>query len=163
MPGLKDFPREDRPNSTVVFWTFRLMVGMGAAMVLLGLWSAVLRLRRRLYDQRLFLWSAVAMGPAGLVAILAGWVTTEMGRQPWVVYGVMRTKDAVSNHSVLALTGALTLFVVMYFAVFGTGVSYMIKLVGRGPDAGDGHAPAGARPSRPLSAAPDEIGAGGEG
>jgi cytochrome bd ubiquinol oxidase subunit I len=161
VPGLKDFPREDRPNSTVVFWTFRLMVGLGMAMLGLGLWSALLRLRQRLYDQRLFLWAALAMGPAGLVAILAGWVTTEMGRQPWVVYGVMRTRDAVSNHSVLALTGTLTLFVVMYFAVFGTGISYMIKLIGHGPESGEG-APgadggAGSRPARPLSAAPDDI------
>ena len=102
------FPRQDRPDSTVVFWTFRLMVGLGLLMLLLGLASAPwLRWRGRLYDQRLFLWFAVAMGPAGLVAILAGWVTTEMGRQPWVVYGVMRTKDAVSNHSALALTVTL--------------------------------------------------------
>jgi len=157
VPGLKDFARQDRPNSTVVFWSFRVMVGLGVLMVLLGLAAAALRLTRRLYDQRLFLWAALAMGPAGIVAILAGWITTEMGRQPWVVYGVMRTKDAVSNHSVLALTGTLTLFVVMYFAVFGTGVSYMIKLVARGPDEADHAMPAGARPARPLSAAPDDI------
>ena len=73
------------------------------------------------------------MGPAGLVAILAGWFTTEIGRQPWVVYGVMRTSDAVSNHSALALSTTLIVFIVMYFAVFGTGVSYMLKLVAKGP------------------------------
>ena len=157
VPGLKDFPRQDRPNSTVVFWTFRLMVGLGALMLLLGLSGGALRLFGRLYDQRLFLWSAVAMGPAGLAAILAGWVTTEMGRQPWVVYGVMRTSDAVSNHSVMAVSGTLGLFVVMYFAVFGTGVFYLIKLVTRGPDQADLAAPPGARSARPLSAAPDSI------
>jgi len=160
VPGLKDFPRQDRPNSTVVFWSFRLMVGLGLAMALLGLWSAVLRLTRRLYDQRLFLWAALAMGPAGLVAILAGWITTEMGRQPWVVYGVMRTKDAVSIHSLAAVGGTLGLFVVMYFAVFGTGVAYMIKLVARGPEPGDAAAPASARPARPMSAAPHLDGEG---
>jgi cytochrome d ubiquinol oxidase subunit I len=161
VPGLKDFPRADRPNSTLVFWTFRLMVGLGMAMVLLGLTSGVLRLRGRLYDQRLFLWAALAMGPAGLVAILAGWVTTEAGRQPWVVYGLMRTQDAVSNHSVMALTTTLGLFVVMYFAVFGTGVSYLVKLAGRGPEGGEGSPGAddsvGHRPARPLSAAPDDV------
>jgi cytochrome bd ubiquinol oxidase subunit I len=157
VPGLKDFPRQDRPNSTVVFWTFRLMVGLGGLMALLGLLSALLRLRGRLYDQRLFLRFALAMGPAGLIALLAGWVTTEMGRQPWVVYGVMRTKDAVSNHSLAAVAGALGVFVVVYFAVFGTGISYMIKLVARGPDEAGATPPSDGRPSRPLSAAPDDI------
>jgi cytochrome d ubiquinol oxidase subunit I len=157
VPGLKDFPRQDRPNSTAVFWSFRLMVGLGLLMVLLGLGGAVLRLIGRLYDLRLFLRFALAMGPAGLVALLAGWVTTEMGRQPWVVYGLMRTRDAVSNHSAGAVAGALILFVVMYFAVFGSGVSYMLKLVAQGPDEGEGAMPVHGRPARPLSAAPDDI------
>lgn len=157
VPGLKDFPRRDRPNSTVLFWSFRVMVGLGVLMALLGLTSLALRLARRLFDLRPFLWAALLMGPAGLVAILAGWITTEMGRQPWVVYGVMRTSDAVSNHSAVALTGTLTLFVVMYFAAFGTGVSYIVKLVARGPDEADHAAPSGARPARPLSAAPDHL------
>ncbi|PJN92733.1 cytochrome ubiquinol oxidase subunit I, partial [Amaricoccus sp. HAR-UPW-R2A-40] len=83
---------------------------------------------------RLFLRAAVAMGPAGILAILAGWFTTEIGRQPWVVYNVMRTADAVSGHSALTMSVTLGAFVVMYFAVFGVGVSYMLKLVARGPD-----------------------------
>jgi cytochrome d ubiquinol oxidase subunit I len=74
------------------------------------------------------------MGPAGLIAILAGWLTTEIGRQPWVIYGVMRTRDAVSNHSALALSTTLILFVVMYCVVFSTGISYILKLVARGPE-----------------------------
>jgi cytochrome d ubiquinol oxidase subunit I len=159
IPGLKDFAPEDRPDSTVVFWTFRLMVGLAFLMVLLGLWGAWTRLRGMLYTCRPLLWFSVLMGPAGLIAILAGWITTEMGRQPWVVYGVMRTRDAVSNHSVLALSASLSLFIVVYVAVFGTGVSYLLKLVAAGPDA---HAAAEAdhlnrKPSRPLSAAPDDI------
>jgi cytochrome bd ubiquinol oxidase subunit I len=163
VPNLKQFAPEDRPDSTVVFWTFRLMVGLAFLMVLLGLWGAWERRGRRLYTARLFLRFAVAMGPAGIVAILAGWITTEMGRQPWVVYGVMRTKDAVSNHSVLALSSSLAIFVVIYLAVFGTGVSYMLKLVARGPQPvaslGDGQHERGQslRPARPLSAAPDDI------
>jgi cytochrome d ubiquinol oxidase subunit I len=167
IPGLKEFAPEDRPNSTVVFWTFRIMVGLGFLMLLLGLWGAWERWRRRLFQSRLFLRFAVLMGPAGLVAILAGWLTTEIGRQPWVVYGVMRTRDAVSNHSTLTLTTSLAVFVVMYVAVFGTGASYMLKLVARGPELvakGPGHegtpddaqAPDG-RPARPLSAVPDKF------
>lgn len=166
IPGLKEFPPDDRPDSTVIFWTFRLMVGLGMLMLLLGLSSAWLRLRGRLFQSPLFLRFAVLMGPAGLVAILAGWITTEMGRQPWVVYGVMRTRDAVSNHSALELTTTLIVFVVMYFAVFGTGITYMLKLIGKGPLDDTPHEPGGdalygtplnRRPSRPLSAAPDGI------
>ena len=97
---MKDFAPEDRPDSTVVFWTFRLMVGLAFLMVLLGLWGASARARPALSTATIFLRFALIMGPAGLIAILAGWMTTEIGRQPWVVYGVMRTKDAVSNHSV---------------------------------------------------------------
>jgi len=166
IPGLKEFAPEDRPNSTVVFWTFRVMVGLGTLMLLLGVWSAWLRWRSRLYQSRLFLRFAVAMGPAGLIAILAGWYTTEIGRQPWVVYGVMRTKDAVSSHPASALTTTLIVFVVMYLAVFGTGVSYMLKLAAKGPaelgpsNGGHGRSegtPLNQRPSRPLSAASDAV------
>ncbi|MDQ0391310.1 cytochrome ubiquinol oxidase subunit I [Labrys monachus] len=160
--GLSDFPPADRPNSTVLFWTFRIMVGLGFLMLLLGLWGGWLRWRGNLYGSPLFLRFATLMGPAGLIAILAGWLTTEIGRQPWVVYGLMRTEHAVSNHSALALSSTLTLFVVMYCAVFGTGISYMLKLVAKGPEEGpDGGSAAGpgqaARPARPLSAAPDDI------
>jgi cytochrome d ubiquinol oxidase subunit I len=157
IPGLKSFAPEDRPNSTVVFWTFRIMVGLGMLMLLLGLWAGLARLRRRLYTSKLFLGFAVLMGPAGLIAILAGWLTTEIGRQPWVVYGVMRTSDAVSNHSLLELSATLTIFVVTYIAVFGTGISYMIKLIVRGPEQSPGWTEEGPhrRPARPLSAAPD--------
>jgi cytochrome bd ubiquinol oxidase subunit I len=164
IPALKEFAPDDRPNSTVVFWTFRVMAGLGALMLLLGLWGAWTRWRSQLYKSKPLLRFAVLMGPSGLVAILAGWLTTEIGRQPWVVYGVMRTKDAVSNHSALALTTTLAVFVVMYFAVFGTGISYMMKLIARGPEElGSNGAPTGAEgahrrtPARPLSAAPDDV------
>jgi cytochrome d ubiquinol oxidase subunit I len=163
IPGLKQFAPEDRPNSAVLFWTFRLMVGMGMLMLLLGFWGLWLRWRRRLYSSRLFLRFATLMGPTGLVAILAGWLTTEIGRQPWVVYGVLRTSDAVSNHSAMAVSTSLLLFVVMYCAVFGTGISYMVKLVAKGPQESgiEEHPPHDGRdrlrPARPLSAAPDDI------
>jgi cytochrome d ubiquinol oxidase subunit I len=163
IPGLKQFAPEDRPNSTIVFWTFRVMAGLGMLMLLLGLAGLWLRWRGRLYGSRLFLRFAMVMGPAGLIAILAGWLTTEIGRQPWVVYGVMRTTDAVSNHSALMLSTTLLVFIVMYFGIFGTGISYMIKLIAKGPsESGDGgHPPHDTgqvlRPARPLSAAPDDI------
>jgi len=165
VPGLKDFAPDDRPDSTVVFWTFRIMVGLGMLMLLLALSAAVARWRGRLYDSRLLLRFVVLMGPAGLVAILAGWLTTEMGRQPWVVYGVMRTQDAVSNHSALALSATLALFIVMYCAVFGTGIGYVIKLIAKGPDdrgiAGEEQASV-MRSARPLSTEPNAIGPAAE-
>jgi cytochrome bd ubiquinol oxidase subunit I len=163
IPGLKEFLPEDRPNSTIVFWSFRAMVGLGMLMLLLGVWGLWRRWRKRLFEASWFLRFAVMMGPSGLIAILAGWYTAEIGRQPWIVYGVMRTKDAVSNHSALALSTTLIVFIVMYTAVFGTGVSYMLKLAAKGPqqhDDGDrNHHQDGQsqRPSRPLSAAPDDI------
>jgi len=138
------------------------MVGLGLLMLLLGVWSLWLRRRRNLYASRLFLHFATWMGPAGLIAILAGWFTTEIGRQPWVVYGVMRTKDAVSNHSVMAMSVTLAAFIAVYFIVFGIGVSYILKLVGKGPDDSepqpmDDDRHGARRPARPLSAVPDKL------
>jgi len=159
--GLKDFAPEDRPDSTIVFWTFRVMVGLGFLMVLLGFWSLWVRWHKVLFESRNFLRFALIMGPAGLIAILAGWMTTEIGRQPWVVYGVMRTSDAVSNHSALELSVTLILFIVLYTAVFGTGIHYLLKLVAKGPGPLDGHfpepSPETGRPARPLSAVPDRL------
>ena len=91
------------------------------------------------------------MGPSGLIAILAGWVTTEVGRQPWVVYGVQRTAEAVSAHGDLHMSVSLLTFIVVYSAVFGVGYSYMLRLIRKGPQAVQ-PATTGT-PARPLSAA----------
>ncbi|HAT8881728.1 cytochrome ubiquinol oxidase subunit I [Legionella pneumophila] len=161
IPALKDFPPEDRPNSTIVFWTFRVMVGLGLLMLGLGFIGFYLRVKNKLYQSKLFLRFALLMGPSGVIAILAGWYTTEIGRQPWVVYGLMRTKDAVSNHTALSLSISLITFIVVYVSVFGSGISYLLRLIVKGPkidgedvepDVMNQH-----RPARPLSAAPDSI------
>lgn len=162
IPGLKEFPPEDRPNAAIIFWTFRVMAGLGMLMVLLGLGSAWQRWRDRIYESRALARFALVMGPAGLVAMLAGWYTTEIGRQPWVVYGLMRTKDAVSNHSTLTLSVTLVVLMVMYAGVFGTGIVYMLKLVNRGFADGAGTPPPGGhslnqRPARPLSAVTESL------
>ncbi|MGO4326550.1 cytochrome ubiquinol oxidase subunit I [Cupriavidus sp. 2TAF22] len=133
--GLKDFPKEDRPNSAVLFWTFRVMAGLGVLMIAFGVLGLLLRRKAALYRTRLFLRLAVVMGPTGLIALLAGWLTTEIGRQPWVVYGLLRTHDAVSRHELGPVAMSLALFVVVYFLVFGVGVGYMLKLVKKGPAA----------------------------
>jgi cytochrome bd ubiquinol oxidase subunit I len=141
IPALKDFPRADRPNSTIVFWTFRVMVGLGSLMILLALIGLWLRRGGRLYRSRAFLRFALLMAPSGLVAILAGWFTTEIGRQPWIVYGLMRTADAVSPVSAQQLGISLVLFVVVYFVVFGAGTVYLLKLIAKGPQADEGLLP----------------------
>jgi cytochrome d ubiquinol oxidase subunit I len=162
IPTLKDFPREDRPDSTVVFWSFRVMVGLAFLMVGLALWALYLRRDGRQFSHRPFLRFALAMGPAGLIAILAGWITTEVGRQPWVVYGLMRTADGVSPHHTagqMALT--LAIFVVVYVAVFGAGTLYALRLIAKGPVAGEsselieGGPGEHRQPMRPMSAAED--------
>ncbi|MFL9609107.1 cytochrome ubiquinol oxidase subunit I [Methylobacillus sp. Pita2] len=156
VPVLKDFPPEDRPNASIIFWSFRVMVGLGIMMIALGLWSVWLRYRGSLYTHRGFLRMALWMGPAGVIAILAGWFTTEIGRQPWVVYGIMRTADAVSNHDISSLAGSLALFVAVYFFVFGIGISYLMHLmrlpVRHGSPEPEGGPGQPRQPMRPLSA-----------
>jgi cytochrome bd ubiquinol oxidase subunit I len=137
LPGLKDFPREDRPPAEIVFWSFRIMVGLGFLMFALGLWSLLARLRGRLYLWRWLHRFALLMGPAGFVAVIAGWVTTEVGRQPWVIYGLLRTRDAVSPIAAPAVSGSLIAFVIVYFIVFAAGILYILKLMGR-PPGGEG-------------------------
>ncbi|GBL57418.1 cytochrome D ubiquinol oxidase subunit I [Pseudomonas citronellolis] len=133
IPALKSFAPQDRPNSTVVFWSFRLMAGLGMLMILCALAALVLRRGGALYRNRAFLGLVLVMGPSGLIALLAGWFTTEMGRQPWVVYGMLRTSQAVSNHNVAQMSLTLALFVVIYFSVFTVGLGYMMRLVRKGP------------------------------
>ncbi|MDX3893178.1 cytochrome ubiquinol oxidase subunit I [Pusillimonas sp.] len=157
--GLKEFAPEDRPNSTVVFWTFRIMVGLGLLMIALGLWGAWARWRGTLYRQRGLHRFALGMGAAGLVALLAGWYTTEIGRQPWIIHGLMRTADAVTPHSAGEVGLALVLFIVVYFILFGAGIVYILRLIRTGPQS---HEPQeggpGERrtPARPMSAAEED-------
>jgi cytochrome d ubiquinol oxidase subunit I len=169
IPALKDFVPQDRPNSTVVFWTFRVMVGLGVLMILLALWGCLLRRRGRLFTQRGFLRFAVLLSPAGLVAILAGWYTTEIGRQPWIVYGLMRTADAASpQHSAGQVGFTLAMFVLVYFVVFGAGTAYGLRIIAKGPMSDEGDLPMqggpgeARQPMRPLSAAREGIDAEGD-
>ncbi|KMW74867.1 cytochrome D ubiquinol oxidase subunit I [Photorhabdus luminescens subsp. luminescens] len=133
VPALKEFPPEDRPNALMVFWSFRVMVGLGVLMIIAGFWGLWLRYKRRLYQSKAFLRFIFLMAPSGLIAILAGWFTTEIGRQPWVVYGLLRTKDAVSAHGEIHMSISLLLFIAVYSSVFGVGYAYMMKLIRKGP------------------------------
>jgi cytochrome bd ubiquinol oxidase subunit I len=131
--GLKAWPPDDRPNSTIVFWSFRAMVGLGLLMVLVGAIGLYLRWRRRLYDTRWFHRFACLMGPAGFLAIIAGWVTTEVGRQPYLVYGLLRTADGRSPIDAPAVGGSLGAFIVVYCLLFGAGIYYLFRLMGHAP------------------------------
>lgn len=161
--GLKEFPPEDRPNATIIFWSFRIMVGLGLLMIGLGLWSLWLRSRQRLYESKAFLRFALLMGPSGILAVLAGWITTEVGRQPWVVYGVMRTADAVSPHPASSLALTLGLFIIVYLLVFGLGFVYILRLIGIGPMTKEGDLPVDGgpgqdqQPMRPMSVAEEPL------
>lgn len=141
VPALKEYAPEDRPNVFMVFWSFRVMVGLGLLMIAAGVWGLWLRYRKNLYESKTFLRFMFVMAPSGLIAILAGWFTTEIGRQPWVVYGLQRTSDAVSAHGEMHMSISLIAFFVVYGGVFGIGYMYMMKLIRKGiaEDAAHGH------------------------
>jgi cytochrome d ubiquinol oxidase subunit I len=131
--GLEAWPREDWPPLPIVFWSFRIMVGLGLLMMLVGLASLWLRWRGRLYRSDGFLKLTLVMAPSGLVAILAGWFTTEVGRQPYVVDGLLRTADAASPIGAPAVAGSLAAITIVYTLVFGAGAFYLLRLMGRSP------------------------------
>ncbi len=133
LDGLDTVDRADWPYVPIIFWSFRIMVGLGLLMAALGLFSLVARARGRLYDWPLLHRFAILMGPSGFVAVIAGWVTTEVGRQPWLIQGLMRTADAVSPIAAPAVATSLVAFVIVYFAVFGAGTLYILKLLSRPP------------------------------
>jgi cytochrome d ubiquinol oxidase subunit I len=132
--GLKDWPAEDRPFAPLVFWTFRLMVGLGVLMTGLGLWSLVARVRGTLFDSPWLARATVAMAPSGFVAILAGWITTEVGRQPWTVQGLLRTTDSASPIATPAVGTSLAAFMVVYTLVFGFGAFFMLRMMAKPPE-----------------------------
>jgi cytochrome d ubiquinol oxidase subunit I len=134
LAGLDTIAPEDRPPVEVVFWSFRVMVGLGLLMFLLGAASLIARARNRLYDSPWLLRFALCMGPSGFIAVIAGWITTEVGRQPFTVYGLLRTADSVSPLAAPAVAASLIAFVLVYFAVFGMGTWYLLKLMSRAPE-----------------------------
>jgi cytochrome d ubiquinol oxidase subunit I len=137
LPGLKDFPRDQWAPVPIVFWSFRIMVGLGFAMLALGLASLLARWRHRLFQARLLHRSAILMGPAGFVAVIAGWVTTEVGRQPYTVYGYLLTAQSHSPLASPAVAASLISFVIVYFAVFGAGIFYILRLMSARPVHGE--------------------------
>ncbi len=149
--GLKEVPPQDRPFVFQVFWAFRIMVGIGLAMLALSWLGALAWWRGWLERSRLLLWTFVPMGGSGFLAVLAGWSVAETGRQPWIVYGLMRTADAVSPVAAGVVLSSLLAFVAVYAALFVAWLYYSAKVIRRGPDAGDTHEP-GEQGQRPMAA-----------
>ena len=152
----------------LVFFAFRVMVALGLLMIGLGLSSLVLRLRGRLYDTPWLLRAAIAMGPAGLLAVTAGWIVTEAGRQPFTVYGHLTTANSVAPIGAPAVATSLVAFAIVYFIVFGAGIWFLFRLFSQTPQAheegpptdkpirsaGTTPAPSARRWSRPTSCRP---------
>jgi len=133
LAGLDTVPQSDWPPVSIVFWSFRVMVGLGLAILALGLFSLLARMRGKLFEWPLLHRLTVMMGPAGFVAVIAGWVTTEVGRQPFTVYHLLRTADSASPIASPAVTGSLIAFIVVYFATFASGAVYILKLMAKPP------------------------------
>jgi cytochrome d ubiquinol oxidase subunit I len=160
MAGLDTVPRENWPPVPITFWSFRIMVGLVFLIMGLGLLSLVMRFRRALYSNRLLHMFAIAMGPAGFIAVLAGWITTETGRQPFTVYGLLRTVESASPLAAPAVASSLIAFIIVYFAVFTMGVIYLLRLMAAPPHHGeqgpDSHVPARAAGITPAAGAAAE-------
>jgi len=152
--GLKDVPPADRPPVLTVFYAFRIMIAIGFFMPAAVLVGAFLWWRGKLFETRWYLWPAQHVWWIGFVAVIAGWFVTEQGRQPWVIYGVMRTADAISPVPGGSVFTTLALFVIVYGIVFSMGIYYINRLIVRGPQ-GQAIEPPHPRPASPLSAAGD--------
>ncbi len=139
--GLKAWPADKRPPVAIVFWSFRTMVAIGSAMLLMGLWSLFMRYKNRLYEAPWLHRAAVLMAPSGFVAVLAGWITTEVGRQPYTVYGLLTTAQSASSIDASAVGTSLIAFIVVYFTLFGAGTFYILRLMKKPPDVNEPEIP----------------------
>ncbi len=133
LDGLDTIPDDQEPPVAIVFFSFRIMVGLGFAMLGLGLWSLWARWRGKLFDAPWLYRAAILMGPSGFVAVLAGWITTEVGRQPYTVYGLLRTSDSLAPVDAPAVAASLLAFILVYFLVFGAGTFYLLRMMNKRP------------------------------
>jgi cytochrome bd ubiquinol oxidase subunit I len=132
--GLKEIPTENRPNALIVFWTFRLMVAIGFLFLAVMLWAPYLWRRGRLFETRAFLWVLVLIQPLGFVAAELGWITTEVGRQPWLVYNLMRVSQGISPIPAGNVLWSIGLFLVIFPVVLASYFYYVFKTLREGPD-----------------------------
>ena len=150
--GLTDFPRQDRPPVLIPFFAFRIMVGCGLAMLAIAWIGSYLNITQRMDRSRLMLWLTFFSFPLPFVATLTGWFTAEVGRQPWVVYGVLRTADAMTPFlTARAATISLVVFCAIYVFIFAFGTLYIYRLLRAGPIGYMAIPPTAAVPTRPMS------------
>jgi cytochrome d ubiquinol oxidase subunit I len=154
IPGLRDFPPQDRPNVFILFWSFRLMVAIGFILFVLMAWAFFLWRRGKLYEHRVFLRSLLILHPSGFVAAELGWILTEVGRQPWLVYNLMRTDQGLSPIPAGNVLWSLSFFLIIFAVVLTTYFYYILKTLRRGPDLSSPIPPvqrtAGLKPFKPL-------------
>jgi cytochrome d ubiquinol oxidase subunit I len=139
VPGLRDFPREDRPPIVLPFYAFRIMVGIGFMLLFLMLWTLWAWRRGRLragevWKQKKLLFAWMAAAPLSYLAMEAGWVVREMGRQPWIIYGVLRTKAAATDISAGPVMASLSVFAIVYLFLFLVTVAFCKRIIQQGPD-----------------------------
>ena len=156
LEGLDAFAKEDRPPVWITFWAFRVMVGMGLIMVALGGWGIIAWALKLLDRSRWYHRALVAAAPSGFIAVLAGWITAEVGRQPYVVYGVLRTADAASPVAAGAVATSLLFFIIVYAIVFSAGALYILRLMAKGPESDEPAPHSKQPPGTPLGAAIEE-------
>ncbi len=144
--GLRNTPVDQQPRMILVFYSFKLMLALGMTMFTLAVVSLWLRWHGRLYSTRWFLRALVVMAPSGLLATLGGWYTAEIGRQPFVIQGMLRTADALSPVPATTLLSTLIAFVCVYAVFFFAFLIFTLRLIRRGP----GGLPAHALPSGSL-------------
>jgi cytochrome d ubiquinol oxidase subunit I len=153
LAGLDTVPRENWPPVPIVFWSFRVMVGLGLLIMALGLLSLWMRWRGALYQSRLLHIFAMVMGPAGFIAVLAGWITTETGRRPFTVFGLLRTTESASPLAAPAVASSLVAFAIVYFTVFAAGIIYILRLMANPPKQGE-EGPRGDMPTHAAGITP---------
>jgi len=156
LPGLDQFAVEDRPPVWITFWAFRIMVGMGLIMLALGLWGAAAWVLKRIDSDKWYHRALVLAAPSGFVAVLTGWITAEVGRQPYIVYGVLRTADAVSPVPAASVATSLLFFIVVYAIVFSAGALYILRLIAKAPESDELVPTSDQPPGTPLGAAIEE-------
>ncbi len=160
VPGLKEIPRENRPYVPLLFLTFRIMIGIGTLYVLVMIWALFLWKKGTVFEDRRFLTTLLVIHPLGFLAVEAGWINTEVGRQPWLVYNVMRTAEGISPIAPGNVVWSLSLFLIIFAAIGSIYSYYVFKMIRRGPDVSSPipavQLPAGMRPLQETdSHAPD--------
>lgn len=157
--GLKRFPRDTRPPVLIPFLAFRIMVGCGLMMLVIAWLGSWLSMSERIVEARIFLWATFASFPLGFIATLTGWFTAEIGRQPWVVYNVLRTSEAATPFLTSPqIAASLAMFVTIYSLIFCFGTRYIYRQLRAGPIPASELTPGKTNPKRPLSLAGDSPG-----